>query len=291
MANIAVIGADIDISVDRLANALISKGHTCTKYREDSGVSLLSFDLIMTTRVDGGADKNQNIMSAYSAGIPVICGFDRNASSGTGLSASSLAGKLGIASSVVSGSNNTKKIISLTNDFVGLPVNSELLIHSNNDFVSYIPNSSIVASAKKYFGLETSPNTNTVVAVCKRGDLNLMNNNFSASCAYAGFLYAGYNAYTTEAINFIDDLVNKVIQLNASKKIKGRVVDTSGNALSSEVFLYNQSNGAFVQKTMSTEAGDYSFDVLDGVYYFIVCRSQLSTQNYQINAHLLGVDG
>lgn len=291
MANIAIVSSNTTHgAVTILESILTEGGHTCSISSESSASSMEGFDLIIGTRLDGGASANTNIVNAFNAGTPVLVGFCRNAGTGLGTSSNFLAGKLGLASSMPLFSDSTKQNV-ITNDFGSDYVaGTQVVTHTSKTLSSFLEYDSLSAGATPYFSYELSPSINCSVAIAPRGSDSLLSGPFPAACGLAGFLYLSGGEYTTEGKKLVLDIVDKILLLNINKThtISGYVFDDLGNPLTNPVYLYQHSDAALIEQAIPDPTGKYLFKVVKDVDFFIVCSSDSPNNNFKIHSFVQG---
>lgn len=295
MANIVIIGGDSGhASSTRLRAILTSEpfSHTCTLLSESSGVSLMGYDLIITTRVDAGASGYKNIMTAFNAGIPLICGMTQSSSVGVGSAAASLAGKIGLSASTIAstGIENTSTYF-LSDEFAPTYKQGDVISpHQSSDFHAYTKYTDVAPSAI-IVAAPVVPNQSTYCSLifARKNSINLLGQPFPAACAFAGFFYSNNSVYSPHAHLLIGTVVDKVIRLNNTAVISGYSLNEAGLPELSDVYVYNHEDGLLYDKTITKSDGSYSFNVGVGEY-FVVCNNRDRNNNPQVIGYIQGVE-
>ena len=293
MANIAIIGADAQhkssISLRDILQAP-PNNHICTLISEASSNSLLSFDLIITTRVDTGASGSSNIVTAFNSGVPVICGMDRESWTGTGPTAGSLAGKIGLTSSIISGLEENRSVLIISNELLPLYKSGDTVrTQTINDFYSYTELSHLASGAVAIGVQPANFSTRCLLATAKKGANSLFGAPFPAACALAGFLYANSSSYEFSATALINALVLRVLDDNLSAVISGRSLNEIGEPVSSDVYVYSHDGGSLYKKTTTGIDGSYNVTVGKGEY-FVVCNNHDRNSNPQVLGYIKVVE-
>lgn len=293
MANIAIIGSDAQhASSTRLQDMLQAppSNHACTLIAESSTQSLLSFDLIITTRVSGGISANSNILQAFNAGVPLICGYSSGTGLGIGATSDFLAGKIGLTNQSLSGGNSVTNSVIISNEFDSSYQSGDLVkIHGGNDFHAYTPFTSLAPGSTAYAASVSNINTNCSLAIAPKGGMSLLNAEFPAACAYAGFIYSNNSTYNYEAKKLILLIISKVLDLNLTAVISGFSLNEYGDPVSSDVYVYKHDDGSLFKKTTTNADGSYSVTVGKGEY-FVVCNNQDRDSNPQVLGYIKGVE-
>lgn len=292
MANIVIIGAEANNNSSINLRSVLTSAeppHTCTLIAEASTAPLSGYDLIITTRVQGGVNANTNIVDAFNSGVPVICGMVQSdiTSSVVGGESALLSGKIGLSSSSYNNSNYFH-VISTSNDFSSsYPVGTTVSTHSSNEFHGFTPASSIADSAKIYFRSPAGASS-VSVAIAEAGAMSLLGTPFPASCALAGFLYSSFYNYTPAAAKLIREIVDAVLLVNKQRKIKGYSLKENGDPEQADVYIYKHSDGGFLNRTRTGLDGSYSFTVGEGLF-FLVCDNGDVASNLKVIGRVEGI--
>lgn len=291
MAHIAILTSDAsNQSPIRLLNALVSIGHTGVIFGNNTSTSLMSFDLIMTTRNGLFSTANEFFFEAFNSGVPVIFGFQQPAgtTSVAGSGANFYAARIGLVSTITEGSNS-KNILLFTDTFKSSQSGSFLDIHNNSDFHAYTDTNNIAPSARKLAAPagQLSNIAECALTIAPRMGENLMGGKFPASCAFAGFIYASNEPFTTQAISLISDIIDEVFRVNYKKTVAGKSFDDSGNPQEATVSIYNSSDNSLFATTTTDVDGSYSFLVNDSEF-FVVCDNGNPDNNMLINKGVVG---
>lgn len=295
MANIVIIGTDAGhVSSTRLRDILTAAPflHTCTLLGESSNSSLMGYDLIITTRVNAGASGYGNIMAAFNAGIPLICGYTQGSSVGIGPTAVSLAGKIGLSSSSTTstGVDDTSTYF-LSNEFAPTYKQGDVVsLHQSNDYHAYTKYTDVASSAI-ILAAPVSPGQSTYCSLvfARKNSINLLGQPFPAACAFAGFFYSNNAIYSPQAPLLIGMVVDKIIRLNNTAVISGYSLNEAGLPEPSDVYVYNHADGLLYDKSITKPDGSYSFTVGDGEY-FVVCNNHDRNSNPQVLGYIKGVE-
>jgi len=285
MANIAIIGAEQDNpSSINLRKVLLAADppHICTLIAESATTSLLTYDLIITTRVMNGVNANGNIVTAFNSGVPVICGMMQTdiTSNTVGPTSAILSGKIGLSPKSAANSAYID-VVSTTDDFLPrYAIGTAVRTHPANEFQSYTPISSLAAGAKVYFSSRTGADFASV-AIAPFGSASLLGGTFPAACAIVGFLYASNYDYTPQAAELIRTLVDTVFLANNRKAISGYSLKEDGSPEPATVYAYKHSTGELFKKTETDVSGRYSITVGDELF-FIVCDNGDPSSNLKI---------
>lgn len=296
MANIVIIGADPShVASTRLKAVLTAPPflHTCTLISESSNSSLMGYDLIITTRVNAGVSGYANIIAAFNAGIPLICGMTQNTSVGIGATAEALAGKIGLSSSslITTGSSADTSTYFLSNEFAPTYKQGDVVsLHQSADFYSYTKYTDVASSAI-IVAAPVFPDQSIYCSLFfgRKNSINLLGQPFPAACAFAGFFYSNNAVYSPQASLLIGMVVDKVIRLNNTAVISGYSLNEAGFPELSDVYIYNHADGSLYDKSITKSDGSYSFTVSDGEY-FVVCNNRDRDNNPQVIGYIRGVE-
>lgn len=292
MANIAFVTDDVnDNAALKVKSLIISLGHSCTAYREDSTPSLSSFDLIVASRINGGVGAHSQVVDAFDLGVPVILGLHRDIGSGIGPTANFLAGKLRLASEIKA-LESTSTYSCLTSDFnTDYTIGSTVKATSVNDLSNYLENDKLAPGAQLIFSYPILPTARSSVVLAARGSTNLSGTKFPASCAFVGFLYASSSDFTPAAKKLFGEVIDKTFALNVvyTHSISGYVLDENGTPLANTVCLYDQVTGELERVTTPDASGRYEFKVIKDKYFFVVCKSLSIDKNFKVYGFVQGV--
>lgn len=290
MASIALIVESVNNgSTTNLKTLLESPamGHTCTVVQENSSQSLLAFDLIITTRHSNGLANYDTVINAFNAGVPLICGMDRNSGSGVGSSASFLLGRIGFSSLETVVLEYKDNIKALSGDFLPV-IKSGDVIAIHRDYQGYIPIAKLASSVVPYFGYDTNPTENISVAIATAGSSNLMLGTFPANCAFAGFLYASNTPYLDADRVIISEIIRRVLLGARDNLISGYSLDaTGGPKAGNKVYLYSHLDGTLVDSKTTGLDGGFEFFV-DANEYFLVCDDGVEDNNLKVLGRVTG---
>lgn len=293
MANIVIIGSEAQhASSTRLRDILQAppSNHACTLIAESSTQSLLSFDLIITTRVNGGVSANSNILNAFNNGVPLICGLTTGDHNGFGLNATALHGKIGLTSVSINGGNSNKDILITSNQLgAGYSYGDVVNTHITNDFYSPTKFTALASGAIQYASDTIDSNNNCILAIATKGSSSLTNTPFPASCAYVGFLYSNTSNYSLAAKKLINLIVNKVLDANLTAVISGYSLNENSEPVPSDVYVYKHEDGTLFKKTTTNPDGSYAVTVGTGEY-FVVCNNNDRDSNLQVLGYIKGVE-
>lgn len=292
MANIVIIGADAQHKSSTSLRDILQappQSHTCTLIAESSNTSLLSFDLIITTRVNAGSSGYGNIVTAFNSGVPVICGMEQSASIGIGLTSGSVAGKIGLASSTNDGAQENSSVQIISNALSPLyKTGDDVKTHTAKDFYSYTSHSDLASGAIAIGAQPTNLTTRCLLAIASKGSNSLFNEPFPAACAIAGFIYLSTSYQEPSAGVLINTLVLRVLDDNLSAVISGYSLNESSEPVFSDVYVYKHEDGSLFKKTTTNADGSYSVSVgMDE--YFVVCNNQDRDSNPQVLGYIKGV--
>lgn len=295
MANIVIIGADSGhVSSTRLRDILTAEPflHTCTLLNESSSSSLMGYDLIITTRVNAGASGYGNIMAAFNAGVPLICGMTQSSSVGVGPTAISLAGKIGLTSSSITpdSASNTSTYF-LSNEFAPAYKQGDVVsLHQSNDYYAYTKYTDVAPSAI-ILAAPVAPDQSTYCSLvfARKNSINLLGQPFPAACAFAGFFYSNNAIYSPQAPLLIGMVVDKVLDLNLTAVISGYSLNENQDPVPSDVYVYKHEDGSLFKKTTTNTDGSYAVTVGTGEY-FVVCNNHNRDNNPQVLGYIKGVE-
>lgn len=293
MANIALVTDTIgDVAAQAVISALVGFGHTVSPYAQsDTSVSLLSFDLIIGTRLNSNTSSFGNVINAFNNGVPVIFGFNRDLGTGIGPSSDFLGGKLGLISALPN-FEAINKVTSLTNEMgERYAVGTFVLTNTVADYCSTFENNKLATGAIPYFSSQNFPETHSIIGFAAKGATNLLGSVFPAACAYAGFLYINGSSFTSDGKELIGAIVEKVLSLNYLKThtISGYVLDENDTPLANKVMLYNQDTKQLEAIATPDAAGQYEFNVEKEKDFFVVCESLTSDKNFKVYGFVQGV--
>ena len=288
MAKIAVIGASTsDYTNIRVVSALTSFGHEVQNISQNSMPNLNSFDLIMTARFMGSTGFPQ-IKAAFENGVSVIVGMEQAPANGIGPTAQHLGGLIGLNKSTNFDSTTNRVIIST--DLFQNYINGDVVnIHPGDENYSYCQVADVCEDAMIIGMHGAQPTVRVLLIAAQKGKTSLNGNQFPASCGFFGPGYTSNYDYVQSGKELLNNFVHYVLSLNSNAVISGFITDDSGQPLNRTVRLYDQVSGSLVSSTVSDATGYYSFDVLSEQLYFVVCESDSSDKNFQVNAHVVGV--
>lgn len=288
MAKIAVIGASENNETNtRIVSVLSSFGHKVDSFSQGSLPNLSSYDLIMTARFSGTLGFSQ-ILSAFNSGVSVIVGMEQQPATGIGSSAQHLGGLIGLNKSTTFDSTTNKVFIDV-DSFPGYTNGQTINIHPSNENYSYC-NVNDVCENAMIIGMHGAyPATMVMIIAAQKGKVSLNGGQFPAACGFFGPGYSSNYEYLQSGKELLNNFVNYILSLNSNAIISGFVTNDLEQPLIRTVRLYEQLSGRLVTSTISDATGFYTFDVLSDQLYFVVCESDSSDNNFQINAHVIGV--
>lgn len=288
MARIAVIGASTsDYTNTRITSTLTSYGHEVQNISQNSIPNLNTFDLIMTARFMGSTGFNQ-IKAAFKNGVSVIVGMEQSPSSGFGPTAQHLGGLIGLNKSTNFDRTTNSAIIS-TDLFPKYKKGDVVNIHPSGENYSYCAVADVCENAIIVGMHGAYPSARVLLIAAQKGKVSLNGDQFPAACGFFGPGYTSNYEYLQSGEDLLNNFVNYILSLNSNAIISGFVTNDLEQPLIRTVRLYEQLSGRLVTSTISDATGFYTFDVLSDQLYFVVCESDSSDNNFQINAHVIGV--
>lgn len=238
MANILILSADkTDSAATGVKTMLEGKGHTVTLLNtvETDAVTATTFDLVALARAAGSdATTRQLVDDVLTAGTPVIIGNYTNIPVDTEISdTDTFENFSGVTNYLFTSGTTISGIFSYEFDQFELYPNyllDNLIIYSSDNYAaSYSP--------KAFNGLSVTANNSRglpVTALVKKGSVSGNNYVFGANFALFGFLY-GRSGFTVDGANYIDWLVNWLINSNQKALTISGNVTLDGNPESSKV--------------------------------------------------------